>query len=128
MVVHLNLSLSGGPPRIRHPIQEKLAYITIHHATLGDHIAIIMKLRVIPQAGNDTHVYFIPAHQLKPDILDSNKSLLRVGHCTVHVGPLAGIGLHAVTLRCHRGTPGFERRQALRSFGVVLPRPSSEPV
>ena len=106
------------PPWIRHPIQEKLGQITVQHCNF-----VIMKLRVVSQAGYDTHVYFIPAHHLKPEIIDRNGYWVQVGHCTVHVGPLAGTGLHAVTLRCPRGTRSSERRQGLRAVAreEVLP-------
>ena len=73
-----------------------------------------MELRVPPLAGCDMHVYFVPSLQLHPDILNHNGSSVQVGHCIVHVGPLAASGLHAVILRCHRGTPSIERRQVLR--------------
>jgi hypothetical protein len=86
-----------------------------------------MRSRVDPQAGYDTHVYFVPAQQLKQEILDRNKYVVRVGRCIVHIEPLEASSLNAVTLRCPQGTPSFERRQALRvvareeALPLVLP-------
>ena len=84
--------------------------------------------RAVPsQERSDTHVYFVSARHLKPDLSDSDGSLVKVGHCDVHVGSCANYGLHAVTLRCPRGTLSSMRRQALRSVAREDVLPSVHP-